>query len=289
MIYTFFSLDMYDKLSIRSKELLIDKKEYLKVFSLGNIPLSYDKKQNNFYNYFNNNKVNLFLTTLTNYIKYNNLKRNKQVMAYLYGMIINYSLSTNINPYLIYFGGDNKYTNIKNYIDNYMVRLKLNTNPYSFRGYNYCFNVEYFDKELIEVIDFTYKEVFSINNFSNIYLNSIRKMKNYYKYFRYDRFGIKKVFYRNKNISYHTKNNSSYLNLEHNKWYNPTSKKISSNLSFIELYMKALYDTSNMINEINQYIYYDKKVNLKKLFGDNSYITGVEETELKYFKEKEAK
>ena len=52
--YAYFSLDTYDNLSIRSKELLIDNKEYLKVFSLGNMPLIYsnNNKVKEFYNYF---------------------------------------------------------------------------------------------------------------------------------------------------------------------------------------------------------------------------------------------
>ena len=287
MIYTFFSLDIYDKLSIRSKELLIDKKEYLKVFSLGNIPLSYNRKQKDFYEYFNNNKVNKFLSTLINYIKYNDYSRNKQVMAYLYGMIINYNLSTNINPYIIYYGGINKYNKVNNHIDNYITKIKTNTNPYKFKGYKYCFNIDYFDKELIEVIDFTYKEVFKIDNFSKVYLDSIKKMKRFYKIFRYDRFGIKKLFYfKNRYLSLHTKSNDTYLNLSNNKWYNPTNRRVSSNMSFIELYLKSIHNTINMINEINQYIYYDKKVNLEKLIGNNSYITGRDikkEKELKYF------
>jgi hypothetical protein len=112
-------------------------------------------------------------------------------------------------------------------------------------------------------------------------------MKRFYKICRYDRFGIKKLFYfKNRCLSLHTKSNDIYLNLDHKKWYNPTSKRVSSNLSFVELYLKCIYDTTNMINEINQYIYYDKKVNLKKLIGNNSYITGRDidkEKELIYF------
>lgn len=287
MIYTFFSLDIYDRLSIKSKELLIDKKEYLKTFSLGNIPLSYNKKYKEFYEYFNNNKVNKFLTTLINYIKYNNYMYNKQVMAYLYGMIINYGLSTNINPYIIYYGGVNKYNIVNNHIDNFITRLKTNNNPYRFKGYKECFNIDYFDKELIEVINFTYKEVFKIDNFSKDYLESIKKMKRFYRIYRYDRFGIKKLFYfKNRYLSLHTKSNDSYLNLNHNIWYNPTNKRVHSNMSFIELYLKSLHDTSNMINEINQYIYYDKKIKLDKVLGNNSYITGRDinkEKELKFF------
>lgn len=286
MIYSFFALDVYDKLSIKSKELLIDRKEYLKTFSLGNKVFLYNRKYKHFYNEFNNNKINDFLITLINYIKYNNYQYNKQVMAYLYGMIINYNLSININPYLIYKGGIKEYTKIKNSIDNYIISLKTNDKYYKFKGYNYSFNVSYLDKDLIEILNFVYKEVFDIDNYSKIYLNSIKKMKRFYKIYRYDRFGFKKLFYlKNRYISYHTKINNKYLNLEHNKWYNPATNKASDS-SFIELYLKSIYDTIEMINEINKYIYYDKKIDLKKLIGNKNYFTGAnnnKEKELIYF------
>ena len=262
MIYSFFSLDVYDKLSIRSKELLIDKKEYLKTFSLGNLPFYYNKKYKYLYTEYNDN-IEVFLKTLINYIKYNDYYLNKQVMAYLYGLIINYNLDNTLNPYLTYIGTDNMYTSIKNYLDNYLVKLKEKKNPYFFKGYKYSFNIDNFDKDLTEVINFTYKEVYDIDNFSKIYLDSIKKMKRFYKVFRYDPLGIKKLFYfRNRYLSYHTKNNSEYLNLDHNKWF---IDKKSNSLSFIELYLKALYNTNNMINDINQYIYYDKKIDLDKI------------------------
>ena len=41
-----------------------------------------------------------------------------------------------------------------------------------------------------------------------------------------------------------------------------------------------------MIQEINQYIYYDKKINLKKVIGNLSYETGKDcskKREIKYF------
>lgn len=289
MIYTFFSLDVYEKLSIRSKELLIDKKEYLKTFSLGNIPLSYNKKYLNLYNDLNSSKVCELFTTLINYIKYNDFKYNKQVMAYLYGMIINYNLSINLNPYLIYKGGLKKYTCIKNYLDNYIINIRKKTNPYHYKIYKDSFNINYLDKGLIEVIDFSYKQVFNVDNYSKIYFKSIKKMKKFYKIFRYDRFGIKKIFYsifRNKYLSYHTKGNKSYLNIEHNKWYNPTNKRVNITLSFPEIYLNSLNSAFKMIDEINKYIYYDKRINLDKVIGNKNYITGREigkEKELKFF------
>ena len=83
-----------------------------------------------------------------------------------------------------------------------------------------------------------------------------------------------------------TKDKKHFLNLEHNKWYNPTDKRTKSNESYLELYTKALYKTNNMIHEINQFFYYDKKINLKKVIGNLSYETGKDcdkKRELKYF------
>lgn len=287
LTYTYFTLDTYDKLSIRSKELLIDKKEYLKVFSLGNTPLLYsnDNKIKSFYDYFINNKVDLFFETLINYIKYNDYMYNDLVMAYLYSNLANYILSTTLNPYIIYKSGlDNK--KISYYLDNYLVSINENINPYKFKCYDFCFNLGDVNKDFIEVINFTYKEVFNINDFYNsYYVNSVNNMKKYYKKYLYDPNGIKKSL--NKNIlTYHIKNNRDYLNLNHNTWYNPTTKRPKHTESFIDLYVKALDKVSNIIQDINKYLYYGEDINISELIGNLSYLTGTncdKEKELKYF------
>ena len=142
------------------------------------------------------------------------------------------------------------------------------------------------------------KEVYGIENFSKYYLKSIKQMKVFYKIFRYDPVGIKKLFYilidlicpksilRKKPLSYKMKSKKKYLNLEHNTWYNPTNKRIRSKESVLELYTKALAKTSNMINEINGFFYYDKKINLEKVVGNLSYVHGLDlskKKELKHF------
>ena len=296
--HAYFSLDLYDKLSIRSKELLIDKKEYLKTFSLGNKILLYcnDKKMKKFNNYFTSNKVNDFFTTLTNYIKYNNYQYNPQIIAYLYGMISNYILSTTVNPFIIYRTNNNK-EELESYLDNYMISIRSNMNPYSFKCFKACFNINYLNKDLIEVMDFTYKEVFGIENFHKYYLNSIVNARNFYKKYRYDPKGTKKrlylihdKFFKNKPkkeyLSYHVKKRKDDLNLEKNTWYNPTSNKIKSNESYIELYTKALDKTDKIIHEINNFFYYDKNINYNKLIGNNDYDIARDcskDYELKYF------
>ena len=316
--HAYFSLDLFDKLSIRSKELLIDEKESLKVFSQNTdvlffynlVNIKQGKKIRNFGYYTQKTKSYLFFSTLINYIKYNDLIYNKQVIAYLYGMLSHYVLDSTIHPFIIYKTGvfkKNKketykynmlHEELETYIDNYLIRTRMGIKPNKFKCYNYCFNIKEFDKELIEVIDFTYKEVYGIKNFHKYYLKSIKQMKMFYRVFRYDPTGIKKILYsltdyicpkkvlRKSPLSYKTKNMKQYLNLEHSTWYNPTDKRIKSNKSALELYTNALNKTANMINEINQYFYYDKKINLEKVIGNLSYVHGRDlnkKRELKYF------
>ena len=118
LTHAYFALDLYDKLSIRSKELLMHEKENFKLFSQSTDILFYykkkDKKMKEFSKYVKNNKVFEFFETLINYIKYNNHQYNSQVIAYLYAMLSHYVLDSTINPYIIYKTGkydiDNKDT-----------------------------------------------------------------------------------------------------------------------------------------------------------------------------------
>lgn len=77
-----------------------------------------------------------------------------------------------------------------------------------------------------------------------------------------------------------------YLNLEKKGWYYPSDKNIKSNLCFYELYEEAINEAVKIINEINDYLFDDKKINIKNIFKNKSYLTGVDCTkknELKYF------
>ncbi len=316
--HAYFSMDLYDKLSIRSKELLIDKKEDLKVFSQNTDVLFFynllsfktGKKIRDFGIYTQKAKTYSFFSTLINYIKYNNHQYNPQVIAYLYGMLSHYVLDSTIHPYIIYKTGIYKKGNketykynmlheeIETYIDNYMVAIRENIKPNKYKCYKFCFNIRNLDKELVEVIDFTYKEVFGIEHFSNYYFKSIKQMKLFYRIFRYDPSGIKKLLYnfidlicpksilRKSPLSYKMKSKKKYLNLEHNIWYHPSNKRIKHTESVLELYTKSLNKTVNMIDEINSFLYYDKKINLDKVINNLNYVDGLDlskKKELKYF------
>ena len=109
-----------------------------------------------------------------------------------------------------------------------------------------------------------------------------------FRYCRYDKYGIKRFLYsildlnpfnikRCKNLSYHFKLNKDdlYLNKNHQKWYNIENKKQSSNKSFEELYEIVTKEAANIINELYEYIYNNKKISLEKLIGNISYSKGI--------------
>ena len=316
----YFIMDVYDRLGIKSKELLVSHKELLKtaaqnmdvLFFYNITNLKKGKKVRLFGDYFHDNKTFLFFETLINYIKYNDHQYNPEVMAFLYGMLSHYVLDSTMHPYVYYKTGNfNKHNrntykynhlhaDLEAYFDNYMVMIRENIIPYKFKCHEWCFNVDRLDKDLIEVMDFTYKEVFGIKEFHKYYLKSIKQIRFFFKVFRYDPIGIKRGCYkvidlicprsllRKVSLSYYMKmSDKKYLlNLEHNKWNYPVDKRTKSCESLIEIYTKSLDKTVKMIHEINQYLYYDEKINLKKVIGNLSYITGKDcdkKKELKYF------
>lgn len=315
-----FALDVYDKLDIETKCFLVDQKKNLKTFAQSVDPLFlYDIKKlkrqsrvREFGHYFHKNNTREFFINLINYIKYNDLGHNPETMAFLYGFLSHYILDSTMHPYIYYktgvFDKNNKDTHkykskhhlMEVYLDKYFIKLRKHIKPTKYKFYE-DLNTEDFSKELKEMIDITFKETFNVNNMSKFYHQSIINMKKLYKQLRYDPYGIKLFFYRVINkiapknialdfryVSYYYKENNleHYLNFDNKKWNYPTHKSKKYHYSIIDLYLQALYKCKNIINQINQYIYYNKKVNLVKLIDNVSYATGIDcdkPQELKYF------
>lgn len=320
LTHAYFILDVYDLLDIKTKEFLIDQKELLKT-SAQNMDVLYfynilnikkGKRIREFGHYFHSNQTLNFFETMINYIKYNGYGYHPEVMAFLYGMISHYILDSTLHPYVIYKTGifdpknkdtykyNQKHDELENFFDNYLVKTKEGILPWKFPCHEFCFNVENFSDTLTEVINFTYKEVFGIQNMSKFYFKAIVQMKNFYRLFRYDPLKIKnkaaKVFdfitpksiVKIDVVSYYMKVKPSlhYLNLDHKTWYYPTDKRTKSKKSMIEIYSVSIKRTIEVINEINGYIYDNKKLNFKKVIKNNSYLSGKDcdkNKELKYF------
>ena len=321
-IYTHsrFILDIYEKLDIETKFFLVDQKQKLTTFAQSIDPLFlYDVKKikktsrlRNFAHYFHKNKSNLFFTNLINYIKYNNLEHDPEIISFLYGFISHYILDSTFHPYVIYKTGKynkedkntykykGKHHLMETYIDKYYISIREKINPNTYKIYDLLYT-KTFSTELNQMIDIVFKETYNVNNMSKFYNKSINDMKFLYKHLRYDPKGIKEKVYKIiykltprdiptdiRYISYHytEKGLSKYLNLEHRIWNYPTHKSKKYNYSINDLYLKSLFKCINIIKEVNNYLYNDKKVNFKSLIENLSYESGIDcekKQELKYF------
>ena len=260
---------------------------------------------------FHSTKSQEYFVNLIKYIKDNELYNDMDVCSYLAGMICHYVLDSTIHPYIIYktgvFDKNNKNTYIYNhvhefmetFIDNDMVRRIDKTNPYKFRLDKFCFNTRKFSDYLGACINDSFKKTFGIKNMSKIYYKSLKQMKWDLLIFRRDVYGIKKFFYklidtftsrrtfRFECISYHYPLNDrhNYLNNDHKLWRNPTTYNMTSNESFIDLYVKSIKSAKVIICASFDYIN-GKDIDLEKIFDNTSYITGLNcnsKKELKYF------
>ncbi len=317
--HAYFVIDVYERLPIKRKIFLKDEVDSLKTFSQSLDPLFFyssfnlkkAKKVRAFGNYFHNKKTGEYIITLINYIKYNYYKNNPQVMGFLYSMISHYILDSKVHPYIFYktgnFNPKNKDTykyNAKHHIyetaiDEYLIETREKYPSWKYKHYDLLFKKNTYSKELLDVINFSFKETYNIDDFSTILKKSTKNMKLAYRLLRYDPTKIKLYGYKIIDaltpkkvlklsfLSYHNYTRKiEFINLKKNKWYYPTNKRKCSNKSFVELYVEALNECVNIIKEVDQYIYNDKKTNLKNIIKNYSYATGVDlsrKQELKYF------
>lgn len=315
--HAYFMLDVYDRLDIDIKKFLIDEKPLLKVAAQGMDPFFFYRILNprrgrrirEFGNFFHENYTRDYFETLINYIKYNGYACKSDVMAFLYGTISHYILDSTIHPFVVYktgvFDSKNKNTypynmlheEVESMYDAYFISLREHILPRKFKSYQFCFEKVDFSSTLEEVINFTFSEVFDTRNMTKFYKRALSDIRFFFYVFRYDRYGLKRRFYkivdfvsprsfrRKTPLSYDLKIDYSFFNLEHSTWYNPTSKKIKSNSSVLELYTSSLDSCVKTIRKVNDYIYNDVG-DLKDILKNVSYVTGIDidkKQEIKYF------
>jgi len=320
--HSYFAIDVYNKLDDFCKCKVKNNLKKLKTFSLGPDPFY-------FYNMFIEKKhkyvdslgrtmhiknTKKYFTSIIKYIINNKLQNNKDVMTYLYGSICHYYLDKTTHPYTMYktgeFDRNNKDTykynaihqEMEYYIDIYFIKMKENTQPNKYKYYKNIFSTDKLDNHLCDMIDNIISDVYKIDNASKLYFKSIKNMYIFNRLFNYDRFGIKKTFYKivdkiqpkkyikKEEISFYVKPFSKihFLNLEKKEWNHPCFLNEIYNYSFIELYMIAINRCVNCINDITKMLE-NKKINntiIDKYFDNSSYTTGKDcdlELEIKYF------
>ncbi len=268
------------------------------------------KKIRDFQKYFHTNKTQDFFINLINFIKENNIE-DIDVNSFLVGTICHYVLDSTVHPYVYYKTGNfnkndkstykynNVHTFMETFLDNDMIKRRESINPYKFNISKFSFDTSKFSNELKDTIKYTFKETYDIDNMDKIYYKSLKQMRDSIFIFRQDRYGIKKFFYkladtftskrvfRFEAISYHYPLNDrhNFLNENHKLWRNPCDYSLTSEESFLDLYLKALKVAKVMVCASFDYIN-GKDIELEKVFINKSYITGLDcelDKELKYF------
>ncbi len=315
--HSYFTVDVFDILP----DIIKDKLELsrLKMFGQAFDPLMFynlfsflpGKKIRDLDKYCHRNKTQEFFINMLKIMKEKNLITDKECCSLLVGFICHYVSDSNIHPFIIYKTGEfdkkkpstykynNVHTFMETFIDNDMIKRREKINPYKFKLDKFCFDTREFSINLDYLLDTTFDKTYKVKDMSYIYYKSLKQMKIYLNIFRRDRFGIKKNIYklvdtfapknafRFEAISYHYPlvDRHDFLNSDNKLWRNPTTYDMTSNESFIELYMKSIREAKTIICASFDYLN-GKQIDLYKIFTNKSYVTGInclDNKELKYF------
>ena len=308
--HSFFCEDVLKLTSNDVKNKLKNSINYFKVFGQGPDPyFFYDfhltRRSKNIYKInraMQHSNVNRHFIKLINYINQKDYYDNAQIMAYLYGQICHFVLDSTMHPYIIYSTGmydkknpetfkyNGKHEEMEYYLDCYLIFRREKMEPKKYKVYKEIFNIDKFCDELNICISDVVKEVYNFDNAGDIYYKSIIDMRNFYYIFNYDRLGIKKIIYsildficgnkyvKKKELSFNINPNDKlyYLNIYKNIWNHPCDINEKYDLSFDELYEKAINKAIIIINKVDYMLKSGSVYNneLEKLFGNLDYGTG---------------
>lgn len=310
IVHNYFAQDLIN--NINNKNYKIDEKK-LCYFAQSTDPFHFyhilkpwkinGKKIRNFTETFHTTNCGTFLIKLTKEIKKKNLTNNKEILSFLYGFTAHYILDSTVHPYVIYKTGkfisnikethkyNAKHNELEVYLDKYLYEKRENKKIETYKAYKELFQIKPFSNDLIELLDPIIKEIYNVKNFHKIYYQSLKDMKFVFHYLRYDPLGIlEKSYYifdkimpssilNSKFLSYHyvPKNAYKWLNNNHKIWYYPMDHSKRFHYSFDELYIIALKKGKLVLQEIDDYLFQNKKVELEKIIKNISYTTGIDE------------
>ncbi len=314
--HAYFAKDVYDVLPKEIKSnLSVDRcrmfGQSTDAFMFYNLfSLFPGKKIRKFQYYFHTNHTQSFFIHLLEYMRDNDI-HDQDTYSFLVGFICHYVLDSTLHPFVVYKTGymekgkpstyqyNNMHAFMETFIDNDMIRRREKTNPYQFDIGKFCFQLKPFSNELNQAIRYSFLSTFEMDHMDKIYFKSLKQMKNALLFFRKDRYGIKKFgykmvdkitpkwTYRFEAISYHypLEDKNNYLNSSHKLWRNPIQYNLTSNESFLDLYLKAIRKAKVIVCASFDYLD-GKEIDLEQIFPNISYVTGLDcnnHKELKYF------
>ena len=298
IVHSYIGVDTLNILNEKPKKIIQDRINNYKIYCQNmdvlyfyHILLLIDNKiQKLGYKFHNENVYNCFEMLI------NDNKKNKdlELFTFIAGIITHYKADTIIHPFVNYIAKTNGSTKrndihfvMEAYLDNYYIN-KFETKDYD--KHNHSKLIFNYQKEKIIEDEITkiFNQFWNYPNMGKKYYQALKEMHFVFKYLRYDKHGIKRFLYsildlnpfnikRCKYLSYHFKLDKGdlFLNNNHQKWHYIDHNDKTSNKSFEELYDMVINESSNIINQLYEYIFENKKIDLKKIIGNLSYSTGL--------------
>lgn len=252
------------------------------------------RKIRKFGRYCHRNNTQDYLINIIKYIKKNKLYNNSDILAYLYGSINHYILDTTMHPYINYLASKPKdkvsmHTKLEFEIDAYYYELTTKKPFFKYDISKDLLKKTKFSNKLKKCLTSIFEQTYHVDNLGPIYEKSYNQSASIFKLAMIDKYGLKKFVYKILDLitlhfnfkcsycSFYIKDiDTSFLNFQKEEWYNPSSKKNKSNLSWNELFDLAKNKSINLITSCDKYFKNKEKIStLKELIPNTSYANGL--------------
>ena len=250
--------------------------EKIKVFSFG--PDTLISTNYKLFDYQHSHRTKDYFESLLKYIKENKLQDNSEVMSFLYGQLDHFILDVIIHP-LIYYMTENmpvKYrlkphTLLELWISDYVMTR------YQRERKDYYSGVK-ISKQLKDIIDSSYKTVYKKDNVASQYETGIGHIIKLDRIRFSDNRLLKRICNKLKIGDFFYKRNGNrarrFLNFKHEVITNPvTGDEFKS--SFDDLWSESIDVASELIDDVNRYLYLDRPLCNYFINGNISYNTGL--------------
>ena len=304
--HNYFAKDVYEKLDKNIKKELASALDFYAMFAQSfdnlfyyRLPLLIGKDIRHLGHIGQKSNTQSYFINMIRNIMTNNLEKNPEALAYLYGSITHYVLDSTVHPFVFYKTGiydkkdkttwkyNNKHAKMEYMLDVYMYESR-NQKPI----YKWNFKKEMFpklkpSKEILGVIDATFDKTFHKKGLGKIFFKSYKWSRFLNVVGKKDRFGIKKgicsaidiLLGKGSNLKYYSlhikKVDLSFLNLERKTWNHPSNLSLTFNYSFLDLYEIAKKQAIKTITAIDLVL--NKKEDISILLEEIpniSYLTG---------------
>jgi len=221
-----------------------------------------------------------YFKTLLKLIKNNKLQDNSEVMAFLYGQIDHFILDAIMHPLIYYMTEEmpkeylmNPHGLVESLIDDYVMNKFERSDEIYYKKTNIS------SHKLNKLINEAYRKVYKVNNTSIKYYFGMILINIYDSLIRRDKLFLAKSLMKLINlgdISYHKDYQLAlpYLNLENDLWFDPETGE-NHHESFDNLWNKASEVALETIQDVNMYLYQDKKIRNFFINNNTSFNTGL--------------